>query len=94
MSFKKGAAIHTALRADIVAKNRDEIMRHPAFERLAKMPDDELRSLAAQRKGDKLMDRFVGEAAKDIKTQKTQEQMRVRKAPEKTAGQNLGMEPV
>ncbi|MBR0312702.1 MAG: hypothetical protein IJQ98_09980, partial [Oscillospiraceae bacterium] len=94
MSFKKGAAIHTALRADIVAKNRDEIMRHPAFERLAKMPDDELRSLAAQRKGDKLMDRFVGEAAKDIKAQKTQEPMRVRKAPEKTAGQNLGMEPV
>ena len=92
MKFKTGTAIKNALRADMVAKNREEIMRNPAFERLVKMPDDELRSLAAQQKGDKLMDRFVGEAAKDMKAQKTQEQMLVRKAPEKTAGQDLGIE--
>ena len=78
MKFKTGDAIRKALRADVMAKNRDAIMRSPVFESIMKMPDDELRSLAAQQKGDMLVNRYVIETAKTMKTQKVQAQTKER----------------
>ena len=79
MKFKTGDAIRKALRADVMAKNRDAIMRSPVFESIMKMPDDELRSLAAQQKGDMLVNRYVIETAKAMKTQKAQAQQEMKK---------------
>ena len=79
MKFKTGDAIRKALRTDVMAKNRDAIMRSPVFESIMKMPDDELRSLAAQQKGDMLVNRYVIETAKAMKTQKAQAQQEMEK---------------
>ena len=79
MKFKTGDAIRKALRTDVMAKNRDAIMRSPVFESIMKMPDDELRSLAAQQKGDMLVNRYVIETAKAMKTQKAQAQQEMKK---------------
>ena len=94
MKFKTGDAIRKALRADVMAKNRDAIMRSPVFESIMKMPDDELRSLAAQQKGDMLVNRYVIETAKAMKTQKAQAQQEMEKTQVKEhalAGQGGAM---
>ena len=63
-------------------------MRNPGFQRMAKLPDKEFRTLAATKNADKIMDRFVSEAAKDMKTQKVRETRnkkleKIRNAPKK-----------
>ena len=58
------------------------------------MPDGELRSLAAQQKGDMLVNRYVIETAKAMKTQKAQAQQEMKKTQVKEhalAGQGGAM---
>ena len=45
-------------------------MELPAFKKLEKMPDAELRSLAAGKGANQLMDHFISEMAKDMKQAK------------------------
>ena len=70
LGTKKSQELKNAVIPKEIRKQRDRLMELPAFKKLAKMPDAELRSLAAGKGADKLLDHFVTEVAKDMKAGK------------------------
>ena len=61
---KEKPTLKNALQPDVVRAERANLRKLPAFKKLEKMNDDELRTLAAGAKADRLLDRFVKEMAK------------------------------
>ena len=61
----KNDSLKNALTTDAVKENRAFIMNTPAFRRLCRMDDGDLRSLASGKNADKLMDRYISEMAKE-----------------------------
>ena len=84
---KKQNYLKGALMTDSVKRERENIKKLPAFQKLCKMEDSELRELAAGKNADKLLDRFVKEMAKEKQKANQQEQLR-KKEPKKDDPQN------
>ena len=70
LGVKKDQSLKNAMIPKEIRKQRDRLMELPAFQKLEKMPDAELRSLAAGKGADILMDRFITQVAKDMQAQK------------------------
>ena len=70
LSVKNSKEMKNALLPREIRRQRDNLMEMPAFKKLAKMPEKELRSLAAGKGAEKLLDHFVTEVANDMKAQK------------------------
>ena len=82
-----------ALMTDSVKRERENIKKLPAFQKLCKMEDSELRELAAGKNADRLLDRFVKEMAKEKQKADQQEQIREneppKNGPQNDAGGNV-----
>ena len=58
-----GGGIFRAMKGNMIEKQTAKIMQEPAFQRLAALPDEELRALAAGKEGSALANRFIREIA-------------------------------
>ena len=61
--------LKNAVQAETMLRQRDKLMNTPAFQRLAALPDDELRQLAGKDDGEQLKRRYIRELARDKETQ-------------------------
>ena len=66
----EGSVLKKALKPSTMEKQRDIILATPAFKVLSDMNDNELRNLAAQKGGEKLIRTFVRETAKNMQRDK------------------------
>lgn len=72
---KGGGSVYRALGEDAVRRQTARIMQEPAFQRLAVLPDDELRALAAGEGGRALANRFMREYAHEQNAQIPQQKI-------------------
>ena len=70
---KKSAALKNAVQPSVVEQQAGNIMNEPAFKKLAEMPDKELRTLAAGKGAEKLMNTFIRETAKHMQQEKAKQ---------------------
>ena len=71
--------LKNAVQAETMLRQREKLMATPAFQRLAALPDDELRQLAGKDDGELLKRRYIRELARD-KENELHEQARQEKA--------------
>lgn len=87
-----GGGIHRALGKENVSRQTAKIKEEPAFRRLAALPDEELRALAAGEGGRALANRFIRELAQEQAAQVPQPQnpdaVRPQGRPERQNAQN------
>ena len=67
ITVKNSGILLDAINPDVMDQSVEQIKQSPAFQALAAMKDDQLRLLAQDGDGGKLMDRFFLEAAKSKK---------------------------
>ena len=72
---KGGGSVYRALGEDAVRRQTARILQEPAFQRLAALPDDELRALAAGEGGRALANRFMREYAREQNAQIPQQEI-------------------
>lgn len=70
---KRGKALKNAVDPDIAQTNRDLIMNTRAFKRMCEMPEKELKELATKKDGDGLLNTFVSETVKEMRSEKVKE---------------------
>lgn len=91
----KSRKVLDALEPDMINRNTEKIKQNPAYQRLCRMDDENLRALALNGKGEKLMNSFFSEAAKNKQNKAFKRQQRLPAADAKPkqqaqAGQELG----
>ena len=67
---RKTDSLKNALNPSVMKAGRNIILNSPAFKKYAEMKDDELRSIAASRDGEKLMKGYIRETARNMQKEK------------------------